>query len=491
MLEGDFNLGEERFLQLEDKRIEYEEHKKNLRRLFPLLFCCGFLFIIAVTFITVVSKNLPQKDGSSLDVIKVDDVIKLDEDKQILAVLKAINTVEGTITLLDIENGEDITLHYTGGTNLIDKYEQVIAIAQFNIGEMVDAYYNVENEKLVKLQISNLAWEYQSVDNWNIDQTNKIIEIVDSKYKYSQTLMLVRQDQFLELADLNEKDQLTIKGYEREIWSILVTKGHGTLKLEDYDDFIGGMAYFGNEDILPVVSDMVITVQEGIYDVTLENGSLKGTKQVKVEANKDVVVNMGEFRKPVVQMGLLDISITPDGADLFIDDLLQSYENLVEIEYGEHTIKVSVGGYTTYIGSVEIDEASKTLSIDLVEAQVSENLTDTDIGTDAQDNYEESDNNNLNQTDDANDNSEEKNESPSKSGEIDSENNIYIQQPEGASAYFNGEFKGSIPLSFPKEIGTHFITLIKTDYQTKTYTIEVVDDGEDVNFSFPDMAESE
>ena len=475
---------------MEDKRSKNEVHKNKLSRMFPFLFGSAFLIIIAVTVMTVASKNPSHNAGSNLPVQTEEDE-NLDGNKQIVAVLKEIDLEAATMTLLDIKSGQEVSLAYNGGTDIIDKYEQVIAASHLVVGEMVDAYYSVAIKKLDKLQISNVAWEYKEVNNWSIDRSKESIEIVDSKYKYSKNIVLLRQGQVIDILDLDQKDELTIKGYEREVWCILVTKGHGTLQLEDYDDFIGGSAYIGNQEILQVVPNMVITVQEGSYDITLENGKLKGTKQAIVTADENVIVNMAEFKKPIIQMGLVNFAITPEGAALYIDNLLQTYESAIELEYGEHAIKVILDEYTTYSEVLEVKEASISLSIDLVESNPSTKDSDLEnydgtVNDGTVNDGTENEDNSIDQTDDSLDN-----ENNTETGKIDLDNKVYIHKPEGASIYFNGEFKGSAPVSFPKEIGNHYITLIKTGYETKTYTVEVVDDGEDVNFSFPEMAKSE
>jgi len=485
---------------LEDKKSNIEEHKKKSTKMFTFLFACAFLIIIAVTIITVASKNPSQKKSSNLAAQTGEEVDNLKGDKQILAVLKEINPEDKTMTLLDIESGQEVSLSYTGGTTLVDKYEQVIATSQLSIGEMVDAYYFADTDKLLKLQISSLAWEYQGVNNWSIDQTKREFDIVDSKYKYSQNLVVSRQNQLGDVSDLNDKDELTIKGYEREIWSIIVTKGHGTLRLEDYDDFIGGTAYIGNLEVVPIVADMAITVQEGSYDITLEKGNLTGTKQVTVGANEEVIVNMGEFKNPVVQMGSVKFVVTPEGADLYVDDLLQPYESAVDLEYGEHTIKVTLGGYTAYAGTLEVDEASETLSIDLVENQ---DTTDTDTqNANTQDSENQVNSNgtvnngttngdsNAVQTEDTTNN-----DNTLGTGQVGAGNYIYILNPVGASVYFDGNFKGVTPLSIPKQTGTFLVTLIKEGYKTNSYTMVVSDVGDqkdkDASFKYPDMTKSE
>jgi len=148
-----------------------------------------------------------------------------------------------------------------------------------------------------------------------------------------------------------------------------VTKGHGTIRFEEYEDFIGGTVYIGNREILPIVSDMTVTTREGSYEIIMEKGSFKGTKTLTVLPFEDVILNMGEFKLPPVQKGKVTFHITPEGADLYINDKQTDYSKAVELEYGEYTMKVSLGGYMNYTGKLEVSGTSKTVSIDLAGSQ--------------------------------------------------------------------------------------------------------------------------
>jgi hypothetical protein len=486
-------------IPLDEKNRNVKQNKKTVGIL-PFLLLSTFIIMIATiisaTYQPNSSKNTSKGDKQN------EQSAAIDYDKQILAVLKQIDTEVGTMTLFDTNSGQDIVLNYTGGTNVLDKYEQVIAVSQLSLGEMVDAYYQKDKQKLIKIKISSEAWEYKNVNNWILDRTKRTVDILNSKYKYSNSLFVIRHGEMLDLLNLDEKDEITVKGYEKEIYSIVVTKGHGSLVFEEYDDFMGGTAYIGNKAILPVIDNMELTVQEGTYDILFELGNFIGSKKIEVKPDESVVVNMGEFKKPAVEKGLVRFYITPEGAELYIDNKLVSYEETLELEYGAHTIKVSLGGYIPYSSSLAIENPSNTITINLVESDDSNNVVDngqtdnsntnnsnTNTGGNNTNNDTDGDSNNNNTDDNSNENTVvDSNGNETGTG---SDKNIYILKPEGASVYIGGEFKGTAPVSFPKVIGTHYITLIKEGYETKTYTVEVVDDGEDVNFSFPEMSKSE
>lgn len=481
-----------RGLTLDDKITSYKEHKKNRKIMFPFLLVGAFFIILIVMVLTVTAQNSSKKTFSG-NTAQSGDNTEEDRDAPVLAVLKEIDTGADTMTLTDTENGQDLILNYTGATNIIDKYEKIIAASQLNVGEMVDAYYDRNTSMLTKLQISNQAWEYKGVVNWSYDSTQSSFTISGSKYKMPEEPVIIKDGQFLTLKDLDSKDELVVKGYDREVWSVLVTKGHGTIRFEDYDDFIGGTVYIGNQEILPIVSDMSVTVKEGSYEITMEKGSFKGTKKLEVRPFKEAVLNMGEFKLPPVQKCTVKFNITPEGADLYINDELTDYSKAVELEYGEYIIKVALGGYMNYTGKLEVSGTSKTVSIDLAESQSqdtgAEGNTKDDTG---KENTGTNDGNTKEEesADSSGDNGPE-GESNTNYNEVKSDKNIYIQEPEGANAYFDGQFKGTVPISFPKVTGTHYVTLIQSGYQTKTYTVEIEDDGKDVNLKLSDLDKKE
>ncbi len=475
-----------------EKRSYHEEHKKKRTGIVPFLLCCAFLIIAITTIKAATGNDTSKKNSSDSNVQTVDEKGVTGKDKPDLYVIKEINETDKTMILLPVDKEEEIELTYTGGTEVYDKYNQVISISQLTLGEVVDANYSTKNAKLTKIQISNQAWEYQGVNKWSIDTDNKIFNIVKSKYRYSKNIVIISQGQLVDILTLNEKDELTVKGNEYQIYSIIVTKGHGTIRFVDYQDFLGGTAYIGNSETLSITPGMSITVQEGSYDVTLENGDLTGIKHAVVGANQKVVVDMGEFKKPPTKTGLIDFTITPKGAELFIDGLLQSYNEAVTLEYGLHSIKVALGGYTTYSGDLEVDKESQSLTIGLVEAQnTTDETTSTDNSGGTLDNTNSSSSvdgqvsgsSNTGQTAE-----EERDSNDIQTNDENTGNYVSILQPIGASVYFDGSiYKGEVPVSFPKTVGTYHITFIKSGYVTETHTVEFLDDGKDVTLRYDEM----
>lgn len=478
---------------MDDKIKGYKEHKKKRSDIFPFLLF-GAVFIILIVIVLSVTAQNPSKKTYSPNTGQTMEGEGKEDGSPMLAVLKEIDTGAGTMTLTDTGNGQDIILSYSGAADIIDKYEKVIAASQLNPGEMVDAYYNKNTSVLSKLQISNRAWEYKGVVNWSLNESENSFMITNSNYRLPENPVVLKDGQKFTLSDLDAEDELVVKGYDREVWSILVTKGHGTIRFEEYEDFIGGTVYIGNREILPIVSDMTVTIREGSYDIIMEKGSFKGVKKLTVLPFEESILNMGEFKLPPVEKGKVTFHITPEGADLYINDMLTDYSKALELEYGEYTMRVALGGYMNYTGKLEVSGTSKTVSIDLAESKgqtKEDGKTEDDGNKDKNDTGSQQEGNTKDGDSDNTGKGNTKEDTNTNYKEVKAANNIYIQEPEGASAYFDGQFKGTVPISFPKEAGTHYVTLIQNGYQTKTYSVEIKDDGEDVKLNFSGLDKKE
>jgi len=470
------------------RKIQTKQNAVNFRLIISLLAVLSVASLVIFVSLLAASEKVDQsKKNNTLQQDKGNEEIKIenkDQNSEMVAVVKEINTEDQYLTLLDTATNEYIDLYYLGGSDVTDKFGQVIAMNQIVVGMMVDVGYDKKDSNIVKLQISTKAWEYIGVNNLSIDRTAKVMKIVQTKYKYTDDLLILDGSSFIRVNDLAEQDELTIRGYDQVIWSITVTRGHGTVKMVDYETFLGGNVTVGHEAIQQITDEMTITVREGNFNITVENGDYSGTKNITIKRNEETIVSLGDLGPEVGMIGKINFQITPFGADLLIDGELASYSDPIELEYGEHQINVTLGGFTSYTGSVEVNEAGKTIRIDLPEDTSKEEATIT-ITDDA--NVEDDNNQATENGEDTVDNGVTGETETKEEDIVDKSHFIYVQNPTGASVYLNGEFKVISPGSFEKIIGTHVITFIKDGYETKSYTVEVVDDDLDTYFSLPDM----
>lgn len=426
---------------------------------------------------------------------------KPDYDTEITAVVKEINTAEKTITLFDLKSQEERILTYTGGTDITDKYGQITSISLIRLGEIVDAFYQAAGEKLMKMQISKTAWEYNGVDRFRFNKTKKILEVAENKYRYTENLIVSDGEKQMLLMDVNDKDELTLKGVDEFIYSVTVTKGHGYIRLSNYDAFVGGDLEVGYDIFTTISDNMLLVVREGKYDVTLKKGELQGRKTVNVAAGQEVTVDMGEYYVEPERVGHVKFTISPEGADLYIDKTLTDYEEDAELAYGKYDIRVSMEGYEDWTGVLNVASSYEPIEIFLANKKA-ENVPvqEEDDGSVVGNENEVTEAENEEPSEEPTPETEDRDiivipspsPTPLASGKVteDKDHTITILSPVGMQIYVDGTFKGVTPMTFPKMIGNLTITLCGEGYVNKSFSVETTDDKKDVQYRFPDLVKS-
>ena len=96
----------------------------------------------------------------------------------------------------------------------------------------------------------------------------------------------------------------------------------------------------------------------------------------------------------------------------------------------------------------------------------------------------------LDLEDDEEEEEEESNETVSSGNGVTAASyyQVYVDAPEGAELYVDGNYIGICPISFKKVEGPHVITLRRTGYETRSYTIQIDGEDKDVSYSFAELA---
>lgn len=488
----------------------YNTQERKGKRLFCQL---GILFIIVIC-ITGCQKSRGSKKVVNPSSLSTAQNIGKENpyDTTSTGVIKEIDLERNNITIFDIDKKRDITFLYSSATDIKDRYEKRLTMDQMEIGQIVDAYYYNTSKKMTLMNINKDSWDYSNVDRYTMEKTNRIIRLGEKNYQYDENLIISSGTELIDSIDLNQKDQLLVRGIGSKVYSICVTKGHGYIRLKNYNDFIGGTVEVGYGIIVPIVDNMLIVAREGAYCVRLENGDLKAEKNITLLRDEEITLDMAQYHKKEPKVGYVNFQIDPKGADLYINGKLKEYEDPVKLNYGKYEIKVTMTGYEDYEGILTIGGSTSTIIISLAEgsAKVKDNKSSSNSGTSASSGS--SNNNSSGNRSDSNNNSsgedskndserstsiEDKDDSSSDNGsqsgtkKTDNAHKITIDAPKGAEVYLNGTLKGTVPVSFKKEIGTHTITLSQTGYTTRSYTVDVVDDGEDVILNFPEMTKTQ
>lgn len=293
-----------------------------------------------------------------------------DETKEgVLSVITAIDLEKQMITLKVIDS-RSVELAYTGATDIRDDIGQVIAATQLQLGEVVYADYEAGVNRLKRLEISSDNWR-EEVSGVDIHTDGSYVEYGKKKYTYDNNLIVISGNTKGKIEDIEQIDQLLIRGRDKKIDSIVIKRGHGYLQLQNTGFYEGGIIEVGNEVITGITRDMKLLVPEGTYRLTVTKGQDTGSKEIVIGRNEEQTVNLAELQKTGERYGNLGFEIVPENANLYIDrKKIEDYSKMVEVSYGEHEITVTGEGYETYTTTVNVDTVYQSVVIELNPSEV-------------------------------------------------------------------------------------------------------------------------
>ncbi len=412
-----------------------------------------------------------------------DDSVDPEDKMEIFAIVSNIDEVNGKIKLRSVGYTSEVTLVFNGGADVKDKYGELLPMSEVLLGSVVDAVYDANRNKLLSLKISDseALEKKEKVSAADIDYLEKTVKIDGKQYKMSNNVCAFSDNKEIGLDEICSEDQLSVWIYNNIVCSFNVELGHGYVKLVDYASYIGGMVEIGYDVIVPVTEDMLLTVREGTYTLRISKGGDSGTKEVKVEKNKEQVVSLADIAIEPKQTGSVLFNVKPSDAAVYVDRIRVNTEGAVELIYGKHRIDIIKDGYDRLSGTLTVKEPYKVKDYTLTEKDTAkESSTETKkttaaatVAKNATEKTTEAATTEDKNTKDVNTSSGEK-----------TNNKVTITAPAGASIYFDGEYLGIAPISFKKVTGSHIITLSQTGYLSKSYTVTFADDGEDKNLTY-------
>lgn len=332
--------------------------------------------MIAVLLLSACQKtNADNQPGKTDETDSKDISWTQNYDSEDTGVLIKVDENKKTLTIKKIDSGQKFLLNYSGATNIINKYENALSIKQVNIGEIINVYYNQSDLLARKVEISPDAWEYTGVENLTFDRADKIMYIAGKKYQYGDSFTLTSNGKEIDLLDLNPIDVVTVKGFNKKICSIIVTKGHGYISLKNDDTFMDGWIDVGQEISRPIAKDMFIVTSEGNHKVTIAKNGSGGTKSITVKRNEETIVDVGDLKSDTPKYGSLKFTVTPTNSTMYIDGVKTDYSEVVVVEYGIHRLIVKADGYMDYVRTIVVGSSYAEIEIDVEKASQSASST--------------------------------------------------------------------------------------------------------------------
>lgn len=394
--------------------------------------------------------------------------------KSVTGIVVENNTNVSKIQVRELESDIVCTLEYASTSQITNKYQSEREGDSIAVGEILQVTYYTDNAKIVSAAVPEDVWEYQEVKKFAFNKDENMLTVAGKKFQYTDHTYYGSAVGEIQAMELNSQDVLAVRGIGIHAYSVVRTQGHGYIRFANYNDFMGGIVQVGDEGLMAQIGEnMLITAPEGIHRVTLFKSGRAAAKTVEVANDRETIVDYSDYKTEAGNIGEVTFEIEPEGADLYLNGTQVDYSTPVTLNFGKYRLGVALSGYTSWTGILNVKSASDTISISLEEANstVSNDATATPSATSTPSSSDSS--------------------SDTVTKKIDSAHTIMVTAPEGAEVFVDNVYKGMAPCTFTKIIGSLTITLSDTGYETKSYSVDILDDGKNAKLSFADLVKSD
>lgn len=399
-------------------------------------------------------------------------------DSEDTAIVMKKDEKEQTIQLQNLATGKKYTLNYDGAAHMYDKYEQSVSLEQIGLGSIVTVRFYKPKKQLASMTVSGQALHFDELDGYGLDTKKGTMSIGGTEYRLNSHLAVLSDGEQAELMDINQVDVLSVWGYNNQIYSIYVKQGHGYLRLQNDTYFVDGWIEIGQKIIRKITEDMLITVPEGKLSVKVSHNGSSAAQEITFARNEEMAWDLGDIEITEVQKGKIIFTAEPADAKVTIDGKNVNTSMPVELEYGVHQMTVTADGYDTLAQYIKVREPSANIHLTL-----EKNKNAVSGENETEDKTEDGKENEGNKDGDK-DTDSKKQETVSPPN---AKSQVFVNSPLGAEVYLDGNYVGIAPISFEKKAGNYVITLRKTGYQTRSYTVQLDDKDRDVDYSFAEL----
>lgn len=289
-----------------------------------------------------------------------------------------------TMTLKQMSSGKQYYCQYSLTTRFLDKYGNNLSGSHFDVGRLVTVNGMDSKGRIAEMQISDEVWEYENVVRYEIDTERGVFQIADTKYSFGKDTFFVSDEKKIQASDIKEDDKLRIIGMNKEIISVSVTTGHGKVALENTEIFEGSFVQIGRRIFAEITGEMELEVPEGTYTITVANKGYGGSKEITVERDKTLVINLDDLKGEGPKKGNISfyiISAKDEEEDLNavlkIDGKEVGHGEAIILDYGIHTIHASAYGYADFSKKLFVNSAEAEITIALEEEKTDSGSTIT------------------------------------------------------------------------------------------------------------------
>ena len=280
-----------------------------------------------------------------------------------ILIVSDINSANETIRVYNYSTGVQYQYYYGLTTGFFDKYGNHMSVSDIHQGDVVDISGADSDGKAKRIQKSDKVWTNDAVTNFSVDKDKSVLEIGNSSYRLGERTMIFSGSDVIDTDSLTAQDKLAVVGIDKDIVSISVTTGHGTLQLSNTSLFEGSFLQLGDRIFAEITKDMSLDVPEGSYTLAVANNGWGGSTDIEIKRGETTKVNLNDLKGEGPKKSSILFEVDVQGAKIYVDGSEIDYTSPVEITYGKHTLKVTADGYDTWTRTLYVNSKEATIQI--------------------------------------------------------------------------------------------------------------------------------
>lgn len=280
-----------------------------------------------------------------------------------ILIVSDINSANETIRVYNYSTGVQYQYYYGLTTGFFDKYGNHMSVSDIHQGDVVDISGADSDGKAKHIQKSDKVWTNDAVTNFSVDKDKSVLEIGSSSYRLGERTMIFSGSDVIDTDSITAQDKLSVVGIDKDIVSISVTTGHGTLQLSNTSLFEGSFLQLGDRIFAEITKDMSLDVPEGSYTLAVANNGWGGSTDIEIKRGETTKVNLNDLKGEGPKKSSILFEVDVQGAKIYVDGKEIDYTSPVEITYGKHTLKVTADGYDTWTRTLYVNSKEATIQI--------------------------------------------------------------------------------------------------------------------------------
>lgn len=314
---------------------------------------------------------------SGLEAAAAENGKSVNKNSDIL-IVSDINSANETIRVYNYSTGVQYQYYYGLTTGFFDKYGNHMSVSDIHQGDVVDISGADSDGKAKRIQKSDKVWTNDAVTNFSVDKDKSVLEIGSSSYRLGERTMIFSGSEVIDTDSITAQDKLSVVGIDKDIVSISVTTGHGTLQLSNTSLFEGSFLQLGDRIFAEITKDMSLDVPEGSYTLAVANNGWGGSTDIEIKRGETTKVNLNDLKGEGPKKSSILFEVDVQGAKIYVDGKEIDYTSPVEITYGKHTLKVTADGYDTWTRTLYVNSKEATIQI-----TINDNADSGSSGSDA------------------------------------------------------------------------------------------------------------